>query len=133
MLQRILTLSLSLALITGEILWDFSEEDVDFCPWENEYKTMAETVAYLIEPNRRCSSPEEVIDLIETVTSMCTDIRGIYCCCCCCRLLTSFPITSISRIANGMGRSSKGLVLAVFTLRRQQIGDDFFQMPHHER
>lgn len=53
-------------------MWDFYEEDMDFSTFTEEYKMIAEAIGYLILPSRRSYSPDEIVDLIQTITSMYT-------------------------------------------------------------
>lgn len=55
-------------------MWDFFEEDMDFSTFTEEYKMIAEAIVYLLLPSRRSYSPDEVVDLIETITSIFTKL-----------------------------------------------------------
>lgn len=56
--------------IIDNIMWDFFEEDMDFASFTEEYKMIAEGIIYLLLPSRRSYSPDEIVDLIQTVTSI---------------------------------------------------------------
>ncbi len=51
-------------------MWDFFEDDMDFASYTEDYKMIAEILAYLILPTRRSYSPDELVDLIESVTGI---------------------------------------------------------------
>lgn len=50
-------------------MWNFTEDDANFSFYTGEFKIIAETLAYLILPSRKSYSPDELVDLIETITS----------------------------------------------------------------
>ena len=90
-------------------MWDFFEDDMDFASYTEDYKMIAETLAYLILPTRRSYSPGELVDLIESMTGIpAQNACGIW------SFLMSYYI---SRITNSMAESCNSCFITMPALR----------------
>ncbi|KZS11338.1 F-box only protein 47 [Daphnia magna] len=54
----------------GAIIWDFFEEDMEFASYTEQYKMLAETLAGIITPARKYYSPQQVVDVIQSLTGL---------------------------------------------------------------
>lgn len=98
----------SMISITGAIIWDFFEEDMEFASYTEQYKMLAETLAGIITPARKYYSPQQVVDVIQSLTGSLRSKVII--------LNGSLTVHRTSRVTDLMANSVSGGIFAVSSL-----------------